>query len=106
MHYIFYRALEFPSNFISIPASFLPTALPFISPHVCSCHSQTLICLSPGWIMCSSVVPTGLRCHAGLPRCAGVLAESHARKEEPKQFRELMKKSRHSRKYELSACRD
>lgn len=38
-HYIFCRALEFPSNFISIPASFLPTAQPFISPHVRSCHS-------------------------------------------------------------------
>lgn len=81
-HYIFCRALEFPSNFISIPASFLPTALPFISPHVRSCHSQALICLSPGWIICSSVVQTGLRCHAGLPRCAWVLAESHARADE------------------------
>lgn len=105
MHYIFCSALEFPSNFISIPASFLPAALPFISPHVSSCHSQALICLSQGWIICSCVVPTGLRCHAGLPRCAWLLAESHARKEESKQSRELMKKSHHSRKYELSACR-
>ncbi len=80
MHYIFCSALEFPSNFISIPVSFLPAALPFISPHVRSCHSQALICLSQGWIICSCVVPTGLQCHAGLPRCAGLLAESHARK--------------------------